>query len=67
MRYTIALDQATVDTLDGVRRKRNISNYERAGAASPGEAAEVYSIAVTLRRQVIDWLLRYHFRLLSAR
>lgn len=67
LRYTIALDQATVDTLDGIRRKRNVGNYERAGTASSGEAAEVYTIAVTLRQQVIEWLVERYPRLLRSR
>jgi hypothetical protein len=60
LRHTIALDQPTIDALDAVRRKRNLSNYERAGTASPGEAAEVYEIAKELRGMVLDWLAREH-------
>jgi len=49
-----------VDTLDGVRRKRNLGNYERAGTASAGEAQEVYAIATKLREHVLAWLRRQH-------
>ena len=66
LRYTVALDQATVDTLDGVRRKRNVSTYERAGTASASEAAEIYEIAAALRTQVMAWLKQHHSQVLSA-
>ena len=60
LRYTVELEQSTIDTLDGVRRKRNISNYERAGTASSSEAAEVYEIASDLRAKVVRWLEEEH-------
>ncbi|MCU0620527.1 MAG: hypothetical protein MUC69_03365 [Gemmatimonadales bacterium] len=67
LRYTIALDQPTIDTLDGVRRKRNISHYERAGTTSHGEAAEVHEIASHLRTAIRSWLEREHPELLHDR
>lgn len=66
LRYTVALDPSLVDTLDGIRRKRNVSNYERAGTASSSEAAEVYEIASELRVTVMQWLERHHPALLRA-
>lgn len=60
LRLTIGADARLVDTLDGVRRKRNLSNYERAGTTSPSEADEVYRLAVDLREHVVGWLARYH-------
>jgi hypothetical protein len=66
LRHTIALDQATLDTLDSVRRKRNISNYERAGTTSSSEAAEVYEIAVNLRAAVLAWLRKHHPSLIGG-
>lgn len=67
LKHTVALDQSTIDTLDSVRRKRNISNYERAGAASSSEAAEVYEIASDLRTTVTSWLEKNHPALLRTR
>jgi hypothetical protein len=49
-----------VDLLDGVRRKRNISNYERAGTASAKEATEVLAAARRLRETVLRWLQEHH-------
>lgn len=60
LQYTIGLDAETVATLDGVRRMRNRSNYERAGTASASEAQEVYSIAADLRERVLEWLRTNH-------
>lgn len=66
LRYTVELDQSTIDTLDSVRRKRNISNYERAGTASSSEATEVYEIASDLRAKVMSWLEKQHPALLRT-
>ena len=60
LRLTIGADARLVDTLDGIRRKRNVSNYERAGAASTTEADEVFRIAVELRDRVTRWLEENH-------
>ena len=57
---TIAADASLVDTLDGVRRKRNRANYERAGTTSPSEANEVYRLATRLREDVVQWLVDRH-------
>jgi hypothetical protein len=51
--------------LDLVRRKRHLSNYERAGTASYQEAAEVYEAAVELQGIVMEWLAKKHPTLLG--
>ena len=60
LRLTIAADARLVDTLDGVRRKRNLGTYERAGTTSPSEADEVYRLAIRLREDVVKWLADGH-------
>lgn len=60
LRYTIALDSTVVDTIDAVRRKRNLSTYERAGTASETEAEEMFTIALALRDRVTRWLDDIH-------
>ena len=60
LRLTITADARLVDTLDGVRRKRNLTNYERAGTTSPSEANEVYRLATQLREDVMKWLVDRH-------
>lgn len=66
LRLTIGADTNLVDTIDGVRRKRNIGNYERAGIASPSEAQEMYTIAQALRNRVLSWLKERHPDLYST-
>lgn len=63
----MGLDQDLVDTLDAVRRKRNLSNYERTGTASETEAEEVYALASDLRDRVLAWLQDEHPELLGER
>jgi hypothetical protein len=60
LRFTICTDAQVVDTIDAVRRKRNISNYERAGTTSASEAHEMYQIAMELRERVLAWLQERH-------
>src|SRR5204863_10028055 len=40
--YTVGSAAKTIDLLDVVRRKRNLSNYERAGTTARTEADELY-------------------------
>ena len=64
LRFTVGLGKDLVDTLDAVRRKRNIGHYERAGTASSTDAEEVFGLACELRERVLDWLQREHSELL---
>lgn len=64
LRFTVGIDQGTVDTLDAVRRKRNLVNYERAGTVSDSEAQEVFDLVMDLRTRVTDWLRQEHPELL---
>jgi hypothetical protein len=66
LRFTVCIEGPLVDTLDGVRRKRNISNYERAGTASASEAREMYKIATELRNRVLAWLRATHPELFAG-
>ena len=65
LRYTIGLSQESIDVLDAVRRKRHLSNYERAGTASYREAEEVYELASGLRIDVMEWMRERHPNLLG--
>ena len=56
LRFTLELDDATIRTLDAFRKKRNISDYERAGLVSDTEVAELIEFAAELRQQLNDWL-----------
>ena len=60
LRYTVGISAKTVDFLDVVRRRRNRSNYERAGATSDAEAEELYGVVKVLRAEVVRWLKSEH-------
>lgn len=65
LRITVGLDEALVRRLQAFRRKRNLSDYDRAGSASEGEAAEMRDIAVRLHARVRDWIATTHPGLLE--
>lgn len=54
--FTINASTDMVDQLDTFRKKRNISDYERAGAVSDQEAKEMLALAKTLMEMVTAWL-----------
>lgn len=58
--YTVGASTDLVDQLDSFRKKRNISDYERAGAVSEREAREMLALAKTLRETVTTWLKKNH-------
>jgi len=51
--------------LDALRKKRNISDYERSGAISIQEAKEMFILARNTRKIVADWLKKNHPGLLK--
>jgi len=56
LRFTIRLEENAIRELEQFRKKRNIGGYERAGAVSDQEAAEMLLLAQKLRRAVVNWL-----------
>ena len=63
--HTIDADAGLVAQLDGFRKKRNISDYERSGMVSEQEAEEMLTLAENLRARVIEWLHTNHSELLQ--
>jgi replication fork clamp-binding protein CrfC len=63
--FTIGADADLVDQLDTFRKKRNISDYERAGAISDQEAKEMLTLAKTLREMVNAWFKKNHPHLIK--
>jgi uncharacterized protein (UPF0332 family) len=53
---TIGADAKLVAHLDAFRKKRNISDYERAGLVSEAEVHEMVQLARALRRRVEQWI-----------
>ena len=64
LRLTIGWDAARVEALQGFRRKRNTTEYDRAGLVSDQDAAEIRQLEETLRDDVRTWLRKTHPELL---
>ncbi len=62
--HTLRTDPGVIIQLDGFRKKRNISDYERAGGVSEQEAQEMAALADRLREDLIHWLRKEHPRLI---
>jgi hypothetical protein len=60
LRHTIGMSEGDVARLDGFRKKRNISDYERAHTVSDQEAEEMKEFARRLRREVEAWIRASH-------
>jgi len=60
LELTIGWTTDTVDLLDKFRKKRNISDYNRAGTVTEKEANEMFSLAEKLRSDVIKWIKKDH-------
>ena len=58
--FTIGLDSDLLLLFDQFRKKRNISDYERAGMVSDQDASEMYDLARNLFERVQTWLMTEH-------
>jgi hypothetical protein len=61
------VDKGLIQRMDQFRKKRNISDYERAGLVSEQEAEEMEALARDLRKKVEEWLKANHPHLLKGR
>jgi hypothetical protein len=48
------------DYLEVCRRKRNTTEYDRAGEATEADATELIEFTKELRAEVLDWLKQHH-------
>ncbi len=62
--HTIEADPGVINHLDKFRKKRNITEYERAGSVSEQEAKEMFALAKNLRDDVEKWFRSTHPELL---
>jgi uncharacterized protein (UPF0332 family) len=60
LEYTIGASSQIIGQLDQFRKKRNLSDYERAGAVSAGEVKTMIALAGGLRHQVENWIREQH-------
>ena len=58
--FTVGCSKALISHLDAFRKKRNISDYERAGSVSIREAEEMQELAHALQAELVEWLGRAH-------
>ena len=58
--FTLGAEPAAVDEFDAFRKKRNVAEYERAGATSDKEASEMIDFSKQLARDVKAWLRANH-------
>jgi hypothetical protein len=65
--HTIGISERQIAQLQGFRKKRNISDYERAGGVSRQEAKEIVALADDLRTSLMAWLIENHPELLMER
>lgn len=63
--YTANIDEELIDQFDGFRKKRNVSDYERAGTVSELEAQEMLALANKLLDLITAWLQNHHPELID--
>ena len=65
LEHTIGASKGAVHHLLALSKKRNISNYDVAGAVSDQDLEQTIKLATELRAQVIEWLKNNHPELLK--
>jgi hypothetical protein len=58
--FTLQLEGRVIRRLHKLRRKRNISDYERPGTVAEQEAQEMVELAKLIRQQVEEWVRNNH-------
>lgn len=58
--FTLKLEDRITHRLQKLRRKRNISDYERPGMVTEQEAQEMVVLAKLIRRLVEEWIRNNH-------
>ena len=64
LEFTVGLEPATIRKFDVFRKKRNVTDYERADTISDTEADEMREFSDMLRRSVAEWLRKRYPELL---
>jgi hypothetical protein len=65
LRYTIKADSNLISQFDQYRKKRNIGGYDMAGMISQKEADGMKALAKYLRKEIEEWLHKYHPELMG--
>ena len=64
LEFTLGCDRSALMQLDGFRKKRNMAGYERIGAVSDREVAELTVLAKDIRRKAEAAIRKTHPELL---
>jgi len=56
LKITIGADDRMIQRFDAFRKKRNVSEYDHAGAVSKTELSEMIDLSVELRKSVEAWI-----------
>lgn len=57
LKFTLKTDDKIIQTLDAFRKKRNVSEYNHAGAVTAIELDEISVLAGNLRKSVEAWIV----------
>lgn len=60
LEFTIQLEPKSIRKFDLFRKKRNVTDYERADTVSDLEADEMRELAARLRKEVEAWIRKNH-------
>jgi hypothetical protein len=63
LKFTLKTEDKIIQTLDAFRKKRNISEYNHAGAVTAIELDEISVLAGNLRKSVEAWIVADYPRL----
>ena len=58
--FTLQMEEYIIRRLHKLRRKRNISDYERTDIVTEQEAQEMVEMAIQIRQQVEAWIRNNH-------
>ena len=60
LEFTLGVEATLIRKFDVFRKKRNVTDYERADTLSETEAEEMRQLAETLRSNVDAWVRKNH-------
>ncbi len=63
LKFTLKTEDKIIQTLDAFRKKRNVSEYNHAGAVTAIELDEISVLAGNLRKSVEAWIVAEYPRL----
>jgi len=66
LEFTLGPDARTLRRLDGFRKKRHVSTYDRSDTVSDQEASEIATLAAELLHDIVTWLKTSHADLVGG-